>query len=144
MWWSRCLLRTVESLTYAARPGLRESPATQGAGDGGLGKDAINLTHIVGLAFEHLEVLGNGTGIAAGDRPGEGRITLAQGVVQRCRQQRAQEPVEFPEGAIPLTDGAPGKADEVADLVLFLASDASSHISGTEIWIDGASSLLQG
>jgi hypothetical protein len=27
---------------------------------------------------------------------------------------------------------------------LFLASDASSHISGTEVWIDGAESLLQG
>ncbi|MBP6789270.1 MAG: SDR family oxidoreductase, partial [Candidatus Promineofilum sp.] len=40
--------------------------------------------------------------------------------------------------------GAPGKAEQVADLVLFLASDAASHISGTEIWIDGAESLLQG
>jgi len=58
--------------------------------------------------------------------------------------EEAQEPVEFPEGAIPLTDGAPGSADQVADLVLFLASDASSHISGTEVWIDGAGSLLQG
>ncbi len=58
--------------------------------------------------------------------------------------EAAQEPVEFPEGSIPLTDGAPGQADQVADLVLFLASDASSHISGTEIWIDGAESLLQG
>ena len=56
----------------------------------------------------------------------------------------AKEPVEYPEGAIPLTDGAPGKSDQVADLVLFLASDAASHVSGTEIWIDGAESLLQG
>ena len=58
--------------------------------------------------------------------------------------EAAKEPVEFPEGSIPLTDGAPGKAEQVADLVLFLASDAASHISGTEIWIDGAESLLQG
>ncbi len=58
--------------------------------------------------------------------------------------EAAKEPVEFPEGSVPLTDGAPGQADQVADLVLFLASDASSHISGTEIWIDGAESLLQG
>jgi len=56
----------------------------------------------------------------------------------------ANEPVEFPEGKIPLTDGAPGKAEQVGDLVLFLASDASSHITGTPIWIDGAQSLLQG
>lgn len=55
-----------------------------------------------------------------------------------------KEPVEFPEGEIPLTDGEPGTSEEVAQLVLFLASDASRHISGTEIWIDGAQSLLQG
>jgi NAD(P)-dependent dehydrogenase (short-subunit alcohol dehydrogenase family) len=53
-------------------------------------------------------------------------------------------PVKFPKGEIPLTGGVPGKAEQVGDLVLFLASDMSSHISGTEIWIDGAQSLLQG
>ncbi len=55
-----------------------------------------------------------------------------------------QEPVEFPEGQIPLTDGKPGTSEQVAQLVLFLASDNSSHITGTEVWIDGAQSLLQG
>ncbi len=54
------------------------------------------------------------------------------------------EPVIYPEGEIPLTDGRPGSAEQVAQLVLFLVSDASSHISGTELWIDGAQSLLQG
>lgn len=58
--------------------------------------------------------------------------------------ERIKEPAEFPEGRIPLTDGESGTADQVAQLVLFLASDASSHISGTEVWIDGAESLLQG
>jgi NAD(P)-dependent dehydrogenase (short-subunit alcohol dehydrogenase family) len=53
-------------------------------------------------------------------------------------------PVEFPRGQIPLTGSTPGSAQQVADLVLFLASDAASHISGTEVWIDGAQSLLQG
>jgi NAD(P)-dependent dehydrogenase (short-subunit alcohol dehydrogenase family) len=53
-------------------------------------------------------------------------------------------PVEFPQGKVPLTDGKPGTSDQVADLVYFLASDASSHITGTEIWIDGAQSILQG
>ncbi|MBW4520193.1 MAG: SDR family oxidoreductase [Scytolyngbya sp. HA4215-MV1] len=57
---------------------------------------------------------------------------------------QVQEPVEFPEGHIPLTDGKPGSAEQVAQLVLFLASDAASHIAGTEIWIDGAESLLKG
>lgn len=58
--------------------------------------------------------------------------------------EAAREPVEFPEGAVPLTDGKPGKAEDVAKLVLFLTSDMSSHITGTEVWIDGGQSLLQG
>jgi NAD(P)-dependent dehydrogenase (short-subunit alcohol dehydrogenase family) len=57
---------------------------------------------------------------------------------------KIREPVEYPEGSIPLTDGKPGSSEQVAQLVLFLASDASSHITGTEIWIDGGQSLLQG
>lgn len=52
-------------------------------------------------------------------------------------------PVEFPEGDQPLQDG-PGKPSEVANLVLFLGSDESSHITGTDIYIDGAESLLRG
>ena len=52
--------------------------------------------------------------------------------------------VEFPEGMVPLTGGQPGTSEQVAQLVLFLASDMSNHITGTEVWIDGAQSLLQG
>lgn len=55
-----------------------------------------------------------------------------------------KEPVEFPEGAIPLTDGKSGSSKQVADLISFLVSDSSSHITGTEVWIDGGQSLLQG
>lgn len=62
---------------------------------------------------------------------------------QRRDLEDIKEPVEFPEGKIPLTDGKPGTSEQVAQLVLFLASDASSHISGTPIWIDGAESLLK-
>jgi NAD(P)-dependent dehydrogenase (short-subunit alcohol dehydrogenase family) len=58
--------------------------------------------------------------------------------------ESVKTPVEFPEGEVPLTHGEPGTAEQVAQLVLFLASDASSHISGTPIWIDGTQSLLQG
>jgi NAD(P)-dependent dehydrogenase (short-subunit alcohol dehydrogenase family) len=54
----------------------------------------------------------------------------------------AEEPARYPDGNIPLTDGAAGSAEEVVELVLFLASDRSRHISGTPIWIDGAQSLL--
>ncbi|MBE7549604.1 MAG: SDR family oxidoreductase [Anaerolineales bacterium] len=63
---------------------------------------------------------------------------------ERKDLERIKEPVEYPEGAIPLTEGAPGRAEQVGQLVLFLASDAASHITGTEMWIDGGQSLLQG
>lgn len=53
-------------------------------------------------------------------------------------------PVQFPEGKVPLTKGKAGASEQVADLIFFLSSDASSHITGTEMWIDGAQSLLQG
>jgi len=48
-------------------------------------------------------------------------------------------PVEYPEGRTPLNDG---KANHVARLALFLASDAAMHISGTEIFVDGAETLI--
>ncbi len=57
---------------------------------------------------------------------------------------RVIEPVEYPAGEIPLTNGKPGTAEEVAELVVFLCSDAASHITGTEMWIDGGQSLLVG
>lgn len=58
--------------------------------------------------------------------------------------ERAREPVTYPAGRIPLTDGKPGTAGQVAELIWFLSSDIASHISGAEVFIDGAESLLQG
>ncbi|WP_100405189.1 SDR family oxidoreductase [Bacillus solitudinis] len=55
--------------------------------------------------------------------------------------EKIKIPVEFPEGSKPL-EHHPGKPEQVADLVQFLASDASSHITGSQIFIDGAESLL--
>ena len=54
----------------------------------------------------------------------------------------AEVPAEYPAGQIPLTGQRPGRAEDVAELVLFLASDRSRHISGSPVWIDGAQSLL--
>jgi NAD(P)-dependent dehydrogenase (short-subunit alcohol dehydrogenase family) len=74
-----------------------------------------------------------------------GSITTEIGENSEQRDvDKVKIPVEFPEGKIPLTGDEPGSAEQVAQLVLFLASDASSHISGTEIYIDGAQSLLVG
>lgn len=75
--------------------------------------------------------------------PGAIETNIDQSTEQRDLEE-VKEPVEFPSGRIPLTDGKPGQPEQVAQLVLFLASDASSHVTGTEIWIDGAESLLQG
>ncbi len=58
--------------------------------------------------------------------------------------EKVKFPVEYPKGKIPLGDGKPATAEQVAQAVLFLSSDAATHITGTEIWIDGASSLITG
>ncbi|GJG89027.1 hypothetical protein tb265_42080 [Gemmatimonadetes bacterium T265] len=63
---------------------------------------------------------------------------------ERRDLESAKVPVEYPAGNIPLTRGRPGTSDDVADLMLFLASDAARHVTGTEVWIDGAESLVVG
>lgn len=76
--------------------------------------------------------------------PGAIQTNISQNTEQR-NVEEVKIPVEYPEGGqIPLSDDEPGSIEEVAELVLFLASDSSRHISGTEIYIDGAQSLLQG
>ncbi len=75
--------------------------------------------------------------------PGAIETNIHENTEQRDLE-RVKEPVEYPQGSIPLTRGRPGSAEQVAQLVLFLASDASSHITGSEVWIDGAGSLLVG
>jgi NAD(P)-dependent dehydrogenase (short-subunit alcohol dehydrogenase family) len=52
-------------------------------------------------------------------------------------------PVEYPQG-FQMLEGGPGTPEHVARLFAFLLSDESSHISGTEMWIDGTESLLIG
>ncbi|WP_237607368.1 SDR family oxidoreductase [Roseimaritima sediminicola] len=52
-------------------------------------------------------------------------------------------PVEYPEGQIPLIDGAMGDPQQVANLTAFLLGDLSAHITGTPVWIDGGQSLIR-
>ncbi len=75
--------------------------------------------------------------------PGAIETQIDESTEQR-NLEHVRIPVEYPEGSQPLEDGKPGNSEQVAQLVLFLASDASDHITGTEIWIDGAESLLRG
>lgn len=61
---------------------------------------------------------------------------------EKRNTEEAAVPVDYPQGQVPLTGGEAGTVDDVAELVLFLASDRSRHITGTPVWIDGAQSLL--
>ena len=58
-------------------------------------------------------------------------------------QEETAVPVEWPEGDIPLTDGAAGSPQDVADVILFLASQRARHITGIPVFVDGAQSLLR-
>jgi NAD(P)-dependent dehydrogenase (short-subunit alcohol dehydrogenase family) len=49
------------------------------------------------------------------------------------RTEAAAVPANYPAGRIPLTGGAPGRAEDVAELVLFLASERSRRITGTPV-----------
>ncbi len=51
-------------------------------------------------------------------------------------------PAHFPAGQIPLTGQEPGVAAQVADAIAYLVSDAASHVTGTEIFVDGGQSLV--
>ena len=73
--------------------------------------------------------------------PGAIRTNIGQNTF-RVNTDSIKVAADYPDGTVPLTGGEPGTAEEVGDLVLFLASDRSRHISGTPIWIDGAQSLL--
>lgn len=58
--------------------------------------------------------------------------------------KEVQIPVQFPEGHEHPLKGKPGTSEQVANVVLFLASDEASHVTGTRIYVDGAESLLRG
>jgi NAD(P)-dependent dehydrogenase (short-subunit alcohol dehydrogenase family) len=73
--------------------------------------------------------------------PGAIKTDIARNTTHRSLES-IRHAVEFPEGDVPLTGGIPGTAEGVADAVLFLASQAASHITGTEIFIDGGQSLI--
>jgi NAD(P)-dependent dehydrogenase (short-subunit alcohol dehydrogenase family) len=75
--------------------------------------------------------------------PGKTETEIEENTEHR-NVEKIKFPVEYPKGPIPLGKGDPAKAEQVAQLALFLASDAASHITGTEVWIDGAASLIQG
>jgi NAD(P)-dependent dehydrogenase (short-subunit alcohol dehydrogenase family) len=75
--------------------------------------------------------------------PGSVRTNIGENTFPRNRET-IRWPVQFPNGPIPLRDHRPATPEEVAQLVLFLVSDQAARITGSEIWIDGAQSLVLG
>lgn len=75
--------------------------------------------------------------------PGAIETEIDDNTNHRAKEELTPRAV-FPDGQIPLTGHRAGAANQVAQLVSFLASEEASHISGTEVFIDGAQSLLQG
>ncbi|UOE94939.1 SDR family NAD(P)-dependent oxidoreductase [Alkalihalobacillus sp. LMS39] len=75
--------------------------------------------------------------------PGAIETNIGESIEASPSVKNIEIPISFPEGDQPLEHG-PGQPEQVADLVEFLASPESAHITGTEIYIDGGESLLRG
>ncbi|WP_165998589.1 SDR family NAD(P)-dependent oxidoreductase [Bacillus sp. Cs-700] len=73
--------------------------------------------------------------------PGAIETNIDQSTDKKESVEDIEIPVEYPEGSHPL-EQKPGSPEQVADVVYFLASDASSHVTGTAMFVDGAESLL--
>ncbi|TWB53179.1 NAD(P)-dependent dehydrogenase (short-subunit alcohol dehydrogenase family) [Rhizobium sp. ERR 922] len=74
--------------------------------------------------------------------PGEIETNIEANTKAR-REDETSIPVVWPEGQVPITGGRPGRSEDVADLIIFLASDKSRHITGSPIWVDGGQGLLR-
>jgi NAD(P)-dependent dehydrogenase (short-subunit alcohol dehydrogenase family) len=59
------------------------------------------------------------------------------------KEEETVIPVVWPEGQVPITGGLPGRSEDVADVIVFLTSDRSRHITGSPIWVDGGQGLLR-
>lgn len=73
--------------------------------------------------------------------PGAIETNIGENTFRSPEVDKITIPVQYPEGKQPLEEG-PGQPEQVAELVAFLASSKSSHISGSEIYIDGVETLL--
>jgi NAD(P)-dependent dehydrogenase (short-subunit alcohol dehydrogenase family) len=73
--------------------------------------------------------------------PGAIKTRLGENTWRR-NEGSVRFPASFPEGTIPLTKGVSGSAEDIAETVVFLSSDAAKHITGTPVFVDGGQSLV--
>lgn len=74
--------------------------------------------------------------------PGEIDTEIGDNTLLRGEEE-TEIPVVWPEGQVPITGGKPGRSEDVADAIVFLASDKARHITGSPLWIDGGQGLLR-
>jgi len=142
--WRRVLALNLDAVFFCTRAEARQMRA-------GGGGSIVNLASILSnaafpayapyAASKHAVV--GLTRAAALDHAADGIRINAVGpgfIDTPLNDVHSEETKQAITAAIPL--GRWGRAEEVAELVLFLASDASRHITGTPVWIDGAQSLL--
>lgn len=73
--------------------------------------------------------------------PGAIDTNIGENTNPQDNLEEVKIPVEYPKGNHPLEKKS-GQSKQVAELISFLASKKSNHITGTEVYIDGAESLL--
>lgn len=74
--------------------------------------------------------------------PGAVDTNIVTGSQIRNRAE-TEVPVIWPQGSIPLTDGRPGQAIDVAKVIRFLLSAEASHMTGSSVYVDGGQGLLR-
>lgn len=74
--------------------------------------------------------------------PGAVDTNIVAGSEIRNRAE-TEVPVIWPQGSIPLTDGKPGQATDIAKVIRFLLSPESSHMTGSPVFVDGGQGLLR-